>query len=524
MNASQYAVISKFIRLSIIHFASSYSIPYNLVLSCLSSNDANLLPNLRDKVKDIKQFLDYLDTLEDTNLPPLSLKEFKKHAIDASILREGVQRFYREDLIWYGKLTLGQAFLSQCYLHPAEDGGLYTENYTELHLLNEANLFELDEGSIRIEWNEQKGSSYEKSYATKKFPLERELTTLSRCCDIEILPLEGDYHKGGILPRESVQILKERGLIIPKSEHEISLYQEGKKIYTALKKENQQSINKSIHQAINTIVSKQINKICQPLLEKRLETQLIGLSKIRLSRFKDLLGIGPLLGANYEYQWQDLILEFENKTAKVKFLPLIASLLKIRPDKLEDDEEDLEENCLALPLSAMQKLFGLSFNEILNESELKIITKRHTYFGEDALDIDNQLLKRASEEILKPQLTREALKSSKVTNFFSQPQRVEKNDITVEQLTTFFQLEPEMIIACKEGLCKSIEITTPDLKTAQQLAQTVRNKMEQGSKKYGGLIRAGGILKNESCVEISFDALNDLKELLNHSRQASLSY
>lgn len=517
MHSNQYEIIAKYIRLQIGYFASSHSLPINLVLFCLHSNDSDLLSTLRSKVTELKQFLTSLENLEDINLPPLCLKEFKKHSIDTNVLREGILKFREEDLLWYGKLNLSQAILGLCYKKIAEDGGLYNQNYTEISLLKEAHLKKLEDGSIKIEWNKKERGAYVRVYAIKKCALEKELITLGNNCNIKMLPFEGDYHKGCIVPVESVKILKKNGLFNFNNSDEASRCLEGYKLYSTLEEENRKSFTGSTHRAINVIVSDQINKIGRPLLKKHLENQMHlqnqirDCLRIRLSRYKDLLGLGPI---SYIFAWQqqDLMIEVKNETTKDELLSFLASLLEMNYETLSKNQNDLPTNILSLPLSSINKLFRLSINDIINVPELKIIAQRYTCFGEDVLDIDKALKKQA-DDILAPG----------VTNFFSPPAKDKESSITVEQLNHLFQLEPGIIIDCKNGLCKSIEIITPDFKTAEQLEQIVRKKMEQGKKKYGGIIRAGGVLKKESFLEVSFRALEDLKGLLNQVPQATLS-
>lgn len=204
-------------------------------------------------------------------------------------------------------------------------------------------------------------------------------------------------------------------------------------------------------------------------------------------------------------------------------------------DKLSDNlnkfDKDIDDKCICLPLSAMKKLFGLTCNEILASPELNLVSQRYCAFGEDAINIDSQLIEQALKLSNQDQDSKKTPK--KTTLFFCHsPQQnrepsVDKTSkqvdgIDIELINEIFHLEDGMIIDIKKGLCESIELVTPSLSVAQNLEKIISSRMENGSQKYGGLIRAGGVIGKDSLLEISFRALEDFENLLQVEKKKML--
>lgn len=106
-------------------------------------------------------------------------------------------------------------YVETLYGHPADDGGYYSSNYTEVTLMKECNMHLSPTGFMQLDINKENGSAYNRHYAAGEANhdiLEREMRMAFDLLGLNFLP-QLDFHNGRILfDAESSKELMNHGM------------------------------------------------------------------------------------------------------------------------------------------------------------------------------------------------------------------------------------------------------------------------------------------------------------------------
>lgn len=151
--------------------------------------------------------------------PKYPINESDTEALN--IYKLAVKQSHNEISRWFDDLKVYQAriwnkFVTSLYGKSAFDGGFYSENYTEIDLLLQAELKLNAQGLMELHYLET--NSYKHNYAPEKRlfkVLDKEVRQAASDLDLEFLPNQ-DFHVKAVFTADSSRFLKGMGLHLTK--------------------------------------------------------------------------------------------------------------------------------------------------------------------------------------------------------------------------------------------------------------------------------------------------------------------